>query len=126
MQGLAQLASKLKRLAEAAPGIAARSVSSGVTVMEEAVQAECPGHIAREVGSSVSQGEKPEIIVGKVGLGVGRGSSAPQPHHGRFLTKGTKHIQARHFVQRALEGSVGRAFQAMKTTATEELNKLVK
>lgn len=124
IQGFEQLSAKLRGIAGAGNEIAAAGTVAALVVMGNAAVATSPGTIGNEVGVSLS---KPNdgVVSGKVGLGVGKGSRV-RNRHGRFLTAGTKYITARHFIRRALEGSVGPAAAAMRRAVKSKLESLAR
>lgn len=123
MRGVKAISQKLRQLSESGAGIASAGAAAALRVMADAASSASPGSIGEEVGWRVS--EQGSSVVGKVGLGVGAGAKAKRPH-GRFLTKGTRYITARHFIRMALERSIAPAAEAMRTAAQRKVSSLTR
>lgn len=75
LTGAADLQETLRRLGrEAARRVTRRMVYAGLRRLSEAMREEAPGRIAREIGISARDGRTGRVV-GKAGLGVGRGGA---------------------------------------------------
>ncbi len=112
-KGFKAVDAKLSRLSDGSPRIARAAVNAGLRVLAAEVKTNAPGTIKREVGwySRMDGGR----AWGRAGLmqfpRQGDGQNGP---HGVYVDQGTKFIQARHFVGRALSAAMPRAIQAAK------------
>lgn len=122
--GFQHNAQQQRRLGKSARTIAAAAVRAGLRVMASAARSACPGEIRQEIGSRLVKGGD-TIVRGKVGLEVGAGQRAPQPH-GHFLALGTKYIVARQFLRNAFASAMPAAMVAARRGAARKLSQLQK
>lgn len=122
-RGFKEVDAKLSRLRRGSPAIARAAVNAGLAVLASAAKAAAPGTIGREIGWYV-RGEGNHVH-GRAGLmqfpNKGDGQNGP---HGIYLDRGTKFIQARHFIGRALNSSMQRAIQAAKNAGHRTAQKI--
>lgn len=122
-RGLRTIDANLSRLARGGVSIARASVSAGVGVLASSARNAAPGSISQEVGSYVRV--TGETAWGKAGLmrfpRPGDGQNGP---HGVYVDQGTKFIQARHFIGRAIQSALPRAIQAASSAAARVAQKI--
>lgn len=121
----AVLKGQLMALAKQAPKIARAAVSAGLSTLSKSAEAASPGSIKNEVGWFVRQdGSR---AWGRAGLMQypDKEDKGKKPH-GAFLTRGTKYITARHFIERALQRSIVPAGRAMRRAAASRINRVLK
>lgn len=123
-RGLKTIDANLSRLGRSGVLIARASVNSGLNVLSTSAKNAAPGTISREVGKYVRV--TGETAWGKAGLmqfpRPGDGQNGP---HGVYVDQGTKFIQARHFIGRAIRSAFPRAIQAASSAAARVAQKIV-
>jgi hypothetical protein len=129
MMGIAQtggeqIASNLQKIIEAQTRIARRAVGAGVAVSVQSCREAAPGSTKNEVGGFVRA--EGAVAVGRAGLMQfpKRGQVGKGPH-AVYLTKGTKFIQPRHFIENALASSRPAANAAMERSIQRSIETVV-
>lgn len=118
----------MQKIVEQQSRIARITVFVGTGVMAKSCRDAAPGSTKQEVGRFVRKSNGP-IASGRVGL-----MKYPSYHEGRalkptphlyYLTRGTKYIAARRYVENALVESRSRALLAMEDSVNRTIETIV-
>ncbi len=121
--GFKQVDAKFSRLIRSSPAIARAAVSAGLSVLAAAAKEAAIGTIKQEIGKYVRPTSSGAW--GRAGLMQyphrGDGQNGP---HGIFVDQGTRYIQPRQFIGRALSAAAPRAIQAAKNAGFRTAKKI--
>lgn len=119
-----RIMANLQKVADAQTQIARRAVSAGTAVIAKACRDASPGTTKREIGRFVKA--EGAIAIGSAGLMKlpHRGQVGKGPH-AVYLTKGTKFIAPRHFIENALASSRPAAEAAMERSIERSIETVV-
>lgn len=117
------LMEKLDAMGQAGDSVSRVAVGAGCGVLAKACKAASPGSVKQECGWYIRRNSNGYF--GKAGLMQfpQRGQEGRGPH-GLFLTIGTRHIVARHFIENALKSARGRAIAAARRAAHRKISRL--